>query len=248
MNTFSGICANSGSALGPVFRINHSRLAVNRKVGAPCFELKLFENACDVAIKQLLSFCKQKEGDKDICDIFDTQRFILTDAALVKEVQSYIKAGAGAAAAVERAGIIFANNLRSINDNYFSERSTDVLDICNRVVKILDGETIFLNSPQTPSILVSEEIFPTDIACLKRSEILGMISSNGSENAHAAIIARCYSIPFIVMAGSEFLHLCEGKQAFISGENGKFHLYAPYASDYSSTVHCANYTYKTNTA
>ncbi len=248
MNTFSGICASGGSALGPVFRINHSRLCVNRKVGTPCFELKLFENACDLAIKQLLSFCKQKEGDGDICDIFDTQRFILTDAGLISEVQNYIKAGAGAAAAVERAGIIFANNLRSINDNYFSERSTDVLDICNRVVKILDGETIYLNSPQAPSILVSEEIFPTDIACLKRSDILGMISSSGSENAHAAIIARSYNIPFIIMAGGEFLHLCEGKQAFISGESGKFHIYASFANGYNNTMLCTNYTYKTNTA
>ncbi len=225
MKFFSGICASEGSAIGPILRIKHTRLALNRKVDRAEHELKAFENASNLAIKQLVSFCKQKQSEREICEIFDTQRFILTDDSLTKEVHNYIKAGASAAAAVERAGNIFANNLRRINDNYFSERSTDVLDICNRVVKILDGETTHIKKPITPSILVSEEIYPTDIACLNRSDILGIITSNGSVNSHAAIIARSFNIPFIVMAGTEFLHFSKNENAYINSKSTSFYIY-----------------------
>lgn len=81
------------------------------------------------------------------------------------------------------------------------ERACDILDACRRVVKVLDGqphETLRLTGP---AILVAEELYPTDIVTLDRSLVLGFITSAGSPNAHAAIIARTMGIPAAVMAG-----------------------------------------------
>ncbi len=138
-------------------------------------------------------------------DIFMVQRVLLEDEGLRQEVASYIRVGAGAAASVERAAGIFAGCIRALEDPYMRERACDILDACRRVVKVLDGqphETLRLTGP---AILVAEELYPTDIVTLDRSLVLGFITSAGSPNAHAAIIARTMGIPAAVMAGPELL-------------------------------------------
>ncbi len=219
MGIYNGICVSNGSAQGPVFKIKRVCGKPNRSIGCPEYELELFEKASEKAISELVFFTA-KCRDKDIKEIFDIQRLILTDVGMTREIANYIKAGASAVAAVERAAGIFASQLRKLNDGYFSERSTDVLDICGRVIAVLNGEDGYNLPPTSPSILVSEEIYPTDIACYKRKLILGMVSANGSENSHAAIIARSLKIPFIVNVGSEFLLNCNNNNIYINADKG----------------------------
>ena len=136
---------------------------------------------------------------------------------LRQEVASYIRVGAGAAASVERAAGIFAGRIRALEDPYMRERACDILDACRRVVKVLDGqphETLRLTGP---AILVAEELYPTDIVTLDRSLVLGFITSAGSPNAHAAIIARTMGIPAAVMAGPELLEGCDGRTLALNG-------------------------------
>lgn len=104
------------------------------------------------------------------------------------------------------------------------ERACDILDACRRVVKVLDGqphETLRLTGP---AILVAEELYPTDIVTLDRSLVLGFITSAGSPNAHAAIIARTMGIPAAVMAGPELLEGCDGRTLALNGDTGEAYL------------------------
>ena len=122
------------------------------------------------------------------------QRVLLEDEASAGGGVLY-PGGAGAAASVERAAGIFAGRIRALEDPYMRERACDILDACRRVVKVLDGqphETLRLTGP---AILVAEELYPTDIVTLDRSLVLGFITSAGSPNAHAAIIARTMGHP-----------------------------------------------------
>ena len=53
---------------------------------------------------------------------------------------SYIEAGAGAAAAVERAAGLYAGRIRALEDDYMRERACDILDACYRIVDVLDDQ------------------------------------------------------------------------------------------------------------
>ena len=63
---------------------------------------------------------------------------LLEDESFTNEIGDYIAAGAGSAAAVERAEKIFAARLNNVDNEYIRQRSVDVRDACRRVVDILD--------------------------------------------------------------------------------------------------------------
>ena len=199
----TAVPASAGLAVGTVRYLRHTQSGLGRAVRSPKEEQEAFENAVREAQDQLIRL--ERRAAAQDRDIFMVQRVLLEDEGLRQEVASYIRVGAGAAASVERAAGIFAGRIRALEDPYMRERACDILDACRRVVKVLDGqphETLRLTGP---AILVAEELYPTDIVTLDRSLVLGFITSAGSPNAHAAIIARTMGIPAAVMAGPELL-------------------------------------------
>ena len=188
----TAVPASAGLAVGTVRYLRHTQSGLGRAVRSPKEEQEAFENAVREAQDQLIRL--ERRAAAQDRDIFMVQRVLLEDEGLRQEVASYIRVGAGAAASVERAAGIFAGRIRALEDPYMRERACDILDACRRVVKVLDGqphETLRLTGP---AILVAEELYPTDIVTLDRSLVLGFITSAGSPNAHAAIIARTMGI------------------------------------------------------
>ena len=51
--------------------------------------------------------------------------------------------------------------------------------------------------------------------------ILGIITSEGNKQSHAAIIARAMHIPCIVQVGSDFLDDCDGRIVVLDADNGE---------------------------
>ncbi len=219
MKHITGISASAGLALGTTRRIRHMESGLGRSARTPQEEQKTFETATHRAQEQLAKL-ERAAGEHDR-DIYMVQRVLLDDPALRREVLSYIEAGANAAAAVERAAGIFSRRMRALEDPYMRERACDILDACARVVKVLDDtphETLRLTGP---AVLVAEELYPTDIAMLDRSLVQGFITSAGSANAHAAIIARMMGIPAVVMAGDTLDLECDGKLIALNGDTGE---------------------------
>ena len=218
----TAVPASAGLAVGTVRYLRHTQSGLGRAVRSPKEEQEAFENAVREAQDQLIRL--ERRAAAQDRDIFMVQRVLLEDEGLRQEVASYIRVGAGAAASVERAAGIFAGRIRALEDPYMRERACDILDACRRVVKVLDGqphETLRLTGP---AILVAEELYPTDIVTLDRSLVLGFITSAGSPNAHAAIIARTMGIPAAVMAGPELLEGCDGRTLALNGDTGEAYL------------------------
>ncbi|MEG0178748.1 MAG: phosphoenolpyruvate--protein phosphotransferase [Oscillospiraceae bacterium] len=217
-----GTPASPGLTLGVVKHLSRSYTGLNRVVLDPRREQALFEAAVILARDELQALCEKADAaDRDILTF---QYVLLEDVGLIDEISSYIAAGAGGAAAVERAADIFVAKIRSIDDSYLRERASDILDTCRRVVDILDGRPREQLLLQSPAIVVADEIFPSDIVSVDRGMILGFVTSNGSAQGHAAIIARTMGIPAIVMAGEELLQDCDGMQGALDGIHGEFYL------------------------
>lgn len=218
MEKYMAVPASDGLAFGPVCRVRRSMSGMGRAVLNPRQEEAAYRSALTRAQQNLDQLIAKASGDEKA--IFQAQQVMMADEGLQNEVLAYIHAGAGAAAAVERAAGIFAGRIRALDDDYLRERACDVLDACYRIVDVLDGPQAQMPPLNSPSILAAEELYPTDILSIDRRMILGLVMGAGSANAHASIIARTMDIPAVVLAGQEFLDVCDGKIAAINGSTG----------------------------
>ena len=219
MQMYQGATASPGLVMGPVRRLQHSGPGLERVVQTPGREQALL-NAAVVLAKDELRLLEEAAVGTDK-DIFLFQQVMLDDPGLNREIASYIAAGAGAAPAVERAAQLYAGRIEAADDDYIRQRAVDVLDACRRVVNILDGRPRTPLRLETPSILVSEYIYPSDIVSIGRGMLLGVACAEGSEQSHASIIARTMGIPAVVQLGAGFLSQNCAAGAVLDADNGR---------------------------
>ena len=80
-----------------------------------------------------------------------------------------------------------------------AERATDLLDIERRLVAHLVGEPEpGVSTPETPSVLVAEDLAPSDTAGLDPRVVVALVTERGGSTSHTAIIARQLGIPCVV--------------------------------------------------
>ena len=218
MPAFKGIKVSPGVAVGPVARLDRGIVGLHRIVSDPFRERALYEAAIVLAKDELT--CLQQRAQGADADILMFQIALLEDESFTNEIGDYIAAGAGSAAAVERAEQIFAARLNNVDNDYIRQRSVDVRDACRRVVDILDGRPRQKLHLTKPSILVADLFFPSDIFALDRSMILGIAADNDSETSHAAIMARTMGIPAVFGLGNGVAALAEGRDVLIDGQAG----------------------------
>ena len=219
MQMYQGATASPGLVMGPVRRLQHSGPGLERVVQTPGREQALL-NAAVVLAKDELRLLEEAAVGTDK-DIFLFQQVMLDDPGLNREIASYIAAGAGAAPAVERAAQLYAGRIEAADDDYIRQRAMDVLDACRRVVNILDGRPRTPLRLETPSILGSEYIYPSDIVSIGRGMLLGVACAEGSEQSHASIIARTMGIPAVVQLGAGFLSQNCAAGAVLDADNGR---------------------------
>ena len=219
MYTFAGVPASKGIVIGPVEQIDHGTTGLHRIVCDPFRERALYDVAVVLAKDELRRLSQRAKGSD--ADILLFQIALLEDESFTNEIGDYIAAGAGGAAAVERAEQIFAGRLRNVDDEYIRERSVDVCDVCRRVVDILDGRPRRRLHLKRPSILVADRFFPSDLFSLDRRMILGLASNQDSTVSHAAIMARSMGIPAVVQLGDGVAALAAGHRAILdASDNG----------------------------
>ncbi len=234
MQQISGTPACAGLALGPVRVITRGYSSLGRIVLEPPRETSLFKTALVLAKDEIAKLSElASESDKAI---FTFQIEVLNDHGLQDEVLGYIQSGSGAAAAMERAESLYTAKIRSLPDEYLSQRAGDIQDACRRVVDILDGrprERIVLDAP---CVLIADELLPSDLLSVDRSLLLGLVTSAGSTQSHASIIARTFGIPAVVMAGPAVLNVPEGTICALDGGSGEVVL-APDEPTYARYAH-----------
>ena len=218
MHTYTGVPASTGIVVGPVEQIDHGTTGLHRIVCDPFRERALYDVAVVLAKDELRRLSQRAKGPD--ADILLFQIALLEDESFTNEIGDYIAAGAGGAAAVERAEQIFANRLKNVDDEYIRERSVDVCDVCRRVVDILDGRPRRRLHLKRPSILVADRFFPSDLFSLDRRMVLGLASDQDSTVSHAAIMARSMGIPAVVQLGDGTAAQAVGHRAILDADSG----------------------------
>ena len=221
MKVYKGVSASPGLVLGQVSRLEHH---VETYGGGGPFnperELQQLEDAIRTAQKELDGMGQRAAATEQA--IFQFQSMMLEDEGFMTEVRSYINAGINAAAAMNRVGQRYADQLANMRDNpYMQLRSVDILDATRRVLNILSNRPRVWLVLDHPVILAADRLMPSDLFSVPSGMILGIITSEGSGQSHAAIIARAMNIPSIVQVGHDFLDDCDGRTVILDANKGE---------------------------
>ncbi|MBK6646672.1 MAG: phosphoenolpyruvate--protein phosphotransferase [Anaerolineales bacterium] len=209
-----GIPASDGIAIGPAFRYIPAELTVPARAAESAdVELSRFDAAREQARVELqgLSNAIEKRAGKEEAAIFEAHREMLNDPALEGRVRELVESGQTAEQALVNATDELAGLLAGMNDELFSARALDVKDVGRRVLRILLGlPDTALGAVTEPSVIVAEDLTPSDTASLDPSLTLGFVTAQGGLTSHSAILARTLGIPAIVGMGNNLLENVPG--------------------------------------
>lgn len=208
----------SSIAIGKIFVFEKADLSYSLEGECVENELEKLNAAIDKARADLSALYEKtlKELGQEQADIIDVQSMFLEDPDFTEGIEAEIKGGLSAPAAVKKVGDEMAESFASLDDDYMKARALDVRDISDRLVRTLLGADKG-NQIDEPSILVSDDLTPSETISLDKSKILAIVIKNGSSNSHTAILARAMGIPALVQADIDISCTLSGKMMIVDG-------------------------------
>lgn len=111
--------------------------------------------------------------------------------------------------------------LSELENEYLRERASDMKDIGRRVLKHLGhGHENILKSIKSGSVLVAEELLPSDTLNMDRGHISAIVTEFGGDTSHSAILARSLGIPAITGIINVCSNVSDGVELLVDGETG----------------------------
>jgi len=221
-----GIPASEGIAIGPAFLYAVQELIVPiRSASQPNVEIARFYSASEQARLELINLRKsvaERPNGEELAAIFDAHQSMLEDPLLIEKVNTKIASGIIVEQAVAESTRELADMLASMQDELFAARAADVQDVGNRVLRILLGQPdTALNNLQIPSIIIAQDLTPSDTSRLDPELVLGFCTAFGGLTSHSAILARTLGIPALVGMGSGGLEkIRSGDPLLMDGSTG----------------------------
>ncbi len=111
--------------------------------------------------------------------------------------------------------------LTSVENAYIRERAQDIRDIGARVMKHLVefGAGSCIELPPK-SVIVTQELLPSETMDMDRKHVAAIVTEEGGENSHAAILARALAIPAVTGIVDATAQIAPGTELLVDGEQG----------------------------
>jgi multiphosphoryl transfer protein len=223
-----GVAASPGLGVGAVVQIRHEDISVVEEASDRHLERRRLDDAIDAAQVQLeaLEARLQGEADPGKAAIFAAHQELLDDPDLIELAASAIDKGKSAAFAWRSAYLTYAERLAGLRSELLAGRANDVRDVGQRVLELLTG--IRQEKPEFPpgTILVAEDLTPSDTATLDRERIEGFCTTAGGASSHVAILARSLDIPAVAGIDPRALEIPDGSRVILDGARGTLRLNA----------------------
>jgi len=227
-NIILGVAASSGLAVGNTYRVREQRLEVGEAGESPEKEQRKLADAIAKAALEVESIRAKVhgQGDPGKAAIFAAHQEILDDPELMDIATSAINKGKSAAFAWQQTYTAQADQLANLNNELLAQRANDVRDVGMRVLRILTGvEATNIKYPQG-TILIAEDLTPSDMANLDRERVVGFCTLAGGATSHVAILARSMGIPAIAGTEPRVMDLADGTPIILNGTQGTLRLNA----------------------
>ena len=225
MQYFQGKSVYKGIVMGPVAVLKKNDYQVKRaRIEDPEAEVKRVEEAVEVSKKQLGRLYDKavREVGEASAAIFEVHQMMLEDEDYLESMENMIRTElVNAEYAAAATGDNFAEMFAAMDDEYMKARSADVKDISERLVRNLSGEGDNDLSSMEPSIIVADDLSPSETVQMDKEKILAFVTVHGSTNSHTAILARMMNIPALIGVPMDLNSLKTGMTAVVDGFSGQ---------------------------
>ena len=225
MQCFQGKSVYKGIVMGPVAVLKKNDYQVKRaRIEDPEAEVKRVEEAVEVSKKQLGRLYDKavREVGEASAAIFEVHQMMLEDEDYLESMENMIRTElVNAEYAAAATGDNFAEMFAAMDDEYMKARSADVKDISERLVRNLSGEGDNDLSSMEPSVIVADDLSPSETVQMDKEKILAFVTVHGSTNSHTAILARMMNIPALIGVPMDLNGMKTGMTAVVDGFSGQ---------------------------
>ncbi len=224
MKEYRGISVSKGIAIGKAYCYTQKIYkAEKRAIIDIAGELERLEEALRIAKEQLADLYEESlisVGEVHAL-IFDIHKMMLEDDDFLDMIKKGIVGGCNAEFAVYEAGNAFEETFLAMEDEYMRARAVDVKDIAGRLLHILKGISEEEMITDEPVILFADELSPSETVKIDKSKVLAFVTSKGTVNSHAAILARSMNIPSVVCSEMNITEYFQDKKVIVDGYSGE---------------------------
>lgn len=225
MQCFQGKSVYKGIAMGPVVVLRKNDYQVKRTriedAEAEAARVDVALKASQEQLQKLYDKAVKEVGEASAA-IFEVHQMMLEDEDYLEAIQSMIRTEqVNAEYAVAVTGDNFAEMFASMDDDYMKARSADIRDISERLVRNLSGQGDVDLSSIEPSVIVADDLSPSETVQMDKDKILAFVTVHGSTNSHTAILARMMNIPALIGVNMSLEELQTGMTAVVDGFGGK---------------------------
>ncbi len=220
-----GIPVSKGIAFGNVFIYRLSAPKIPEyEVDNLELEIKRFRDTLTKTKKDLLLIKKRigEEMHLDLSKFLEVQILMIEDNKFNGEVIDEInKERKNCEYIYNKLLTLYTEKLQSARETYLRERTADIWDMGNRVLRNLLSEThvTILEAPKR-SIIAAHDLPPSEAALVKPKEILGIATEIGGVTSHTAIMAKALEIPAVVGIAGLLAKVVDGESVILDGERG----------------------------
>ena len=226
MITITGKPVCSGVAFGPVFVFSREESTIKRHhIESSDDEIARFESARQQTISELAMLYDKALAEVGEANamIFQIHQMMLDDLDYIESIKNIITDQL-INAEVAQTCDNFVQMFRAMDDPYMRERSADVKDVSERLIKILSGKDKDGLVTDEPVIIISDDLAPSETVQFDKSKILAFVTEGGSTNSHTSILARMMNIPAMIGAKGVLSADANGKNAIVDGFTGTIYI------------------------
>lgn len=187
-------------------------------------EMKRIRDAVKKVKEDYIAMQSNIDRNKDVynAEVFDVYLSLLEDITLLEEIEKKLRNDLlNAEQVVKSVFHQLVRKFRLSDSLLIQEKALDIEDIGRRLIRKLTGveENILSIIPES-SIIFAKRLLPSDIVHLKQRNISAIITEQGGDTSHAAMIARGLGIPAITSIIFDDKDIPEGSVVMADGYEG----------------------------
>lgn len=223
-NILKGIAAAPGISIAEAYLFVKEKEEISSDSITDVDEaIQSLEEALEKSKKELnkiFSLATDKLGEKRAA-IFEAQIMILDDPILIENIINRIKNEKKLPEYIVYDEITkYQEMMNSADELYMKERSHDIEDIKNRIIKNLKKKK--WKSRITGDVnVVTTTVTPSDTVLFSRVNVKGYVTDFGGLTSHAAIVARSLNIPAVVGLHDATSRIAAGDKLIVDGYKGE---------------------------